>query len=526
MAGRAIGPVPDSPQERALRSDADIVIMGGANGGMKTYTLALAPLAAAREDAECRGVTFRRTRPELKQGGGLVDETKGLYRPFGATLNRNELEWRFPPPGDDSGEGARLQLRSLQYEEDAESYDGGQFTFLGFDQLEQFTAFQFFYLLGRMRSATSTWDPFCFATCNPAPKGHWLYEFIKPWLDEDNAYPSPGKAGQRLHFFPEGKGRWRWVDPGATQHIERPDGETVEVGPLSVEFHPSTVFDNPFILEHDPGYVQRLNALPRKIKMAKLHGKWGVRLSDGPLSEHAIQVVSPDEVPNGLKWVRYWDLADSEPTPKNPKPSHTAGVKAAVIHRQWTTCGFGDEQGDEGCTYWKKGGADEVECPSCGKRSLMTGRMPVMIVGHATWFQMSGHQKKSRMVSVAKRDGRGTTIGVEREGGATGKEGGEDYKRQVFPRGYRVKLDNPTGDKMARIGMWSDLAETGRMWVVDAPWAGDYIDALELLEPLDVADATGGAYKLAKQYAGSTTDDTGIGEVFAAGGARLGSDEF
>ena len=505
MEGRAVGAVPGSPQEAALATDADIVLMGGANGGAKTYTLALAPMAGAMDDPEFRGIMFRRSRPELKQGGGLVDETKSLYRPQGATFNETSLDWRFPHPTDKARDGARVQLRPLQYDDDWTQYDGGQYTFMGFDQLEQFSAKPFFSLIGRLRSPKSSWEPFCFASCNPAPKGHWLYEFAKPWLDDENEFPDEEKAGTRRWFFPEGEGGWRWVDEDARETITTPDGEQVEVPPISVEFHPATVFDNPFILKNDPKYVQKLNALPKKIRMAKLHGAWGMSMEDGPFSEHQIQVVGEDRVPSSVRFVRYWDLADTEPHPNNPKPCHTAGVKVGVMHRQWTTCGFSDDQGDVSCSYWQEGYTEETRCPECGHQSLMTASMPVVIVRHATWFMLSGNKKQHRMVQTAKQDGRKTKIGLELEPGATGKESGTDYEREVFPRGYSVTLDRPTGDKMTRLTPLVSIAETGRMWVVDGPWVQDYTRALELLKPMDVADATAGGYKQASDLASKPT---------------------
>lgn len=48
------------------------------------------------------------------------------------------------------------------------------------------------------------------------------------------------------------------------------DGEN----PDDYEFIPSTVFDNKYLMEHDPNYVNALKALPDKQRRAMLYGEW------------------------------------------------------------------------------------------------------------------------------------------------------------------------------------------------------------------------------------------------------------
>lgn len=490
-----IQPHPNTPQHDALESDADIVILGGANGGGKTWGLAFAPLGPALDDGEFRGIIFRRTRPQIKQGGGLLDETKDLYRPQGGDLNRNELTWSFPP-------GSKLQLRGLQYADDVEDYDGAQLTFLGYDQLEQFGARQFFYMLGRLRSPKCSWKPFCFATCNPSEPGHWLNDFVQPWLDEDGEYPDRDKAGQRWHFFREGDTGWTWVDADATKTVELPNGEEIEVGPSSVEFYPSTVFDNPSILENNPEYVARLQSQDRVDRQQKLHGSWKVKRGEGPFTDHAMQVVdaAPDDLTQSY---RYWDLADTEPSPSNKNPCHTAGVRGGVVRRMWTVCTNvarpnADEDDGQDCEFW---GAGKVEgaCPKCGEDTLFAEQKEVLVIEDARWFQRSGDQKTRRMVQVAQGDGTGVSIRIEQEPGATGKESIRKYKRETFGRSFDVDGDYPTGAKYSRVTGLVDLANQGRIWLVRGQWNAGFKSALERLDPMDVPDATAGLHKVASE---------------------------
>ena len=494
LNGEAIAPFPGTPQEEALANPADIVIYGGAAGGGKSYSLLLAALRGYG-DKNYRAALFRRTFPQLSTPKGLIDESGSLFPHVGAHYNQSKHTWSFPS-------GAWLKFSHLQHTKNLADWDGAQLCFVGMDQLEQFDQRSLFYLQGRCRAPEYSGKCQVFATCNPAGETHWLTQLIDWWLkpapDGVGLMPNLEKSGKLRYCFREGD-KIKWVDKSARDEDGNP--------PISISFVAARVEDNPAIMEKDPKYLQRLNSLSFVDKMEKKEGRWGVGSLSGPFSRHAIQVKSPEEIP-AVQWVRYWDLADTEPHAGNKNPCHTAGVKTATIYRQWSICGFNEEQGgfiDEHgerspCGWWSEGGADSIECPECGKRSVQTDRMPIVIIGGATWFMLSGSIKKQRMISIAQQDGRNTVVALELEGGSMGKESGDEYKRNVFPKGFRVELDRPTGAKAIRHSDLVPLAETGRMWLISGEWNADYIRALETMTPLDVVDATAGGYKVSQNY--------------------------
>jgi hypothetical protein len=57
------------------------------------------------------------------------------------------------------------------------------------------------------------------------------------------------------------------------REVKGPDGK-IRKAWMSRVFIPSTVFDNQKLLENDPNYIYRLDALPEKEKMALLYGDW------------------------------------------------------------------------------------------------------------------------------------------------------------------------------------------------------------------------------------------------------------
>lgn len=471
-------PIPDSPQEEALQSSADITIFGGANGGAKTATLVAAGgRGVYHGDPGWTAAIFRRTYPELTQLGGVVDQSKKFYPNASERYNKNERKYEYPF-------GARVKFSHLQYEEDKEAWDGAELAFVGFDQLESFTRSQFTYLLGRLRCPDSKFQPHCFATCNPTAKSHWLYEFLEWWFDDDG-YPDPDKAGV-TRYYHRRDDEFVWVDG---PDVLSEDG----LEPMSVKFIPATVDDNPHVSDN---YQRQLASLDDIDRQRKRFGRWGVTRDDSPLSGHAIQFV--DEVPDdaGIP-VRYWDLADTDESADGAdQASHTAGVRGVGLRRLWTECQYSDIEAKESCSFWCAGKPDDETCPSCGNEKLDTRQRPVLLATDADWFQLEADDKENRICANASRDGYGTHIGFEQEPGQSGKDNVRKWKTRLLSD-YEVEGDRPTGEKRDRMKLWIPMAKRGRFWVLDTPRMKQYVDALVDMEPKDVPDATSGLAKMA-----------------------------
>jgi hypothetical protein len=77
-------------------------------------------------------VTFRRDKTEIREPGGLWDESLAYHALFGGVMREHELEWRF----GSAGARARIKFDGLQYEKDAISWKGAQITLIQFDPRE------------------------------------------------------------------------------------------------------------------------------------------------------------------------------------------------------------------------------------------------------------------------------------------------------------------------------------------------------------------------------------------------------
>lgn len=243
-------------------------------------------------------VIFRRESPQIRNEGGLWDESAHLYALVGGQPRESVLEWRFPS-------GAKIKFAHLQLENDKLSWQGAQVPLIAWDELTHFTESQFFYLLSRNRSLCGV-RPYVRATTNPDALS-WVKDFLAPWLKAD--HPDHAESGE-LRWFVRDGGQILWVPPGT------PDAK-------SVTFVRASVFDNRILLEKDPGYLANLKALSLVDRKRLLDGDWEVVEGGNIFRREWFTLLNA--APAGLRLVRYWDLAATEAKP-GKDPDWTAGA--------------------------------------------------------------------------------------------------------------------------------------------------------------------------------------------------------
>lgn len=262
-----------------LSSPADIVIGGGAAGAGKSYALLMEPLRHGHVPG-FRAVIFRRTTVQVKNSGGLWDTSKEIYLKLLDTSGRspqpteNPPKWKFP-------NGATLLFSHLEYESTKFDWDGAQIALLGFDELIHFTPGQFWYLVGRNRSACGV-RPYIRATTNPQTSG-WVKRLISWWIFPDD-YPDERLRGMPI---PERSGvlrylaRWNeasyWGETPAEALSSLPEEGRVEYRielVKSVTFIPGTLSDNVELNEKDPAYKGNLLSQDKRHGGRLLRGCW------------------------------------------------------------------------------------------------------------------------------------------------------------------------------------------------------------------------------------------------------------
>lgn len=276
---REIGPQA-GPQTAFLSSAADIAIYGGAAGGGKTFGLLLEPLRHV-DNPDFGAVFFRRNTKQVRNEGGLWDESAKLYPIAGGQPVEHTLTWNFVRPGSKSGKGASVSFDHLEHDKTVSNWQGSQIPLICFDELTHFSAKQFWYMVSRNRSMCGV-RPYIRATCNPDASS-WVADLIAWWIDQKTGLAIPERSGV-LRWFVRVNDQLIWADsPEDLSGYMAPDdnGEMAPIRPKSLTFIAAKLTDNKLLMAADPGYIANLMALPTVERERLLGGNWKIRNTEG-----------------------------------------------------------------------------------------------------------------------------------------------------------------------------------------------------------------------------------------------------
>jgi hypothetical protein len=164
---------PYAKQRAFLKIDALEALYGGQAAGGKSDAV----LMAALEYVDVPGyaaLLLRRTYADLALAGALMDRAREWFAATDAVWSAEAKTWRFPG-------GGSITFGYLDNDADRFRYQGAEFQYLGFDELTQFTAKQYTYLLSRLRGPSEgrlSHVPLRVrAATNPGGVGHrWVME--------------------------------------------------------------------------------------------------------------------------------------------------------------------------------------------------------------------------------------------------------------------------------------------------------------------------------------------------------------
>lgn len=232
------------------------ICYGGARGGGKSHVSRIKMCLLALNYSGIQILLLRRTLKELRENHVL--QLQKLLKDI-AVYKESTKEFLFP-------NGSRIVLGYCDNEKDVLQYQGQAYEVIVLEEATHFTEFQFQTLTESNRMSGNMKEPFnprMYFTCNPGGVGHlWVKRLF---IDKD--------------YTP----------------TENPD---------DYKFIPSLVFENKYIMEHDPNYVKVLENLPEDRKQAMLYGNWDI--FDGQFFrefKRSVHVIEPFQISE--HWNRY-----------------------------------------------------------------------------------------------------------------------------------------------------------------------------------------------------------------------------
>jgi len=206
-------------------------------------------------------IIFRRTFPDLERS--IIRASLELYPREIASYNSSKHTWSFQ-------NGSIIDFGYIDNEQDVYQYQSAEYDVIRFDELTHFTEYMYTYMISRCRGANG-YPKRIKSSTNPGGVGH-------VWVKE------------------------RFIDIGTFGEIHECRQET---GTKSTRlFIPSFVTDNKFLMENDPEYIKRLDALPEKERRALKEGNWDI--FDGQYFkdfDRKVNVIEPFMIP--VEWDRY-----------------------------------------------------------------------------------------------------------------------------------------------------------------------------------------------------------------------------
>ena len=239
----------------------DEILFGGGAGGGKSFAL-VADAYEYLKLPKSNALLFRRTFPELQES--IINKCLEFYPLNSYRYNSSDKIMTFI-------NGSRLKFGYLENEQDKFRYQGGEWGYIGFDELTHFSKTQYLYLKSRNRN-TKGYPNVMRGTSNPGGKYH-------DWVKE------------------------RFIDVAAPNEVYVDELNTKRM------YIPSLLKDNPHLNGEE--YTKSLMHLPDVEREALLNGNWD--LSFGEIFKRSdFKIISTEQFESMTTFEvdEFWDLED------------------------------------------------------------------------------------------------------------------------------------------------------------------------------------------------------------------------
>lgn len=282
--------VPTIKQARLLTATEDEVLYGGSVRGGKSEGLLMAACQYKQQE-DSHTLIVRRNRASLTNAGALIARSHTYLSGTDAAWNGSTFKWTFPNK-------STITFGYLDDQKAVEQYLSAAYTDIFFEEVTDIPQNLFAQLVSRASKRIGNPLPLrVFATCNPPADsaGDWIRE----------------------HFI-------RHMDADGVAQSDTFDVTDADTGMVTTRrFIRAGLDDNPH--EDRDAYMRRLMSVDR-LTRARMLGSWTQAREGKMLQAEDLPIVdAPQHGPHVVR-CRFWDLAGTRPTTKNPDPDFTAGV--------------------------------------------------------------------------------------------------------------------------------------------------------------------------------------------------------
>lgn len=277
--------VPTVKQAVFMNLECREAFFGGAAGGGKSDALLMDALQHV-DKKNYAAIIFRKSYADLTKPSALIPRSQEWLLPFTDTkeVKWNEKDKRFEfleAYGRKRDVRAILQFGYLESESDRFNYQGGEYQYIGFDELTHIHEVSYLYMFSRLRRVKGLEVPLKMRGASNPPeddRGQWVYNrFVNPAMKKKGAI-----------------------------------------------FIPASLDDNPFLDTKE--YEESLEELDPVTRERLRHGNWEVRRQGNMFKRDWFEII--DTPPMFRRKVRFWDMAATEDKKgrKGKGPDYTVGL--------------------------------------------------------------------------------------------------------------------------------------------------------------------------------------------------------
>jgi hypothetical protein len=281
---------PQPKQALLHECPANEILYGGSAGPGKSHAIRHEGLKWGQLIPSLQVYLFRRTYPELERNH-ILQIQSDWGNQYG-TWKDSKRRYMLP-------NGSIIHACYAQYDKDVLDYHGAEIHLLLIDELTTFSEWQYVYLRNRLRCTIEIPEhyrhkiPGIVCGSNPGGVGHemakrFFVDFCR--VEESSTADRLKAAGVPVY-----------------EHVSHSTGKSIQYslrkapdadGGMTRAYIPGLLEDNQILMKRDPGYINRVKAMPEPYRSAYLDGDWDIFIGQAFSFNRLHHVCKPFPVPD------------------------------------------------------------------------------------------------------------------------------------------------------------------------------------------------------------------------------------